>query len=440
MYKTTDKKSILWILSAVFAVIALVIALTTALPLTFAKYNEQVVSLKNGVLGEDGKYHMEFTADIFRDVYNNGKVKSLGKKIVAPGTSNDYYFRIKNDCGCTMLTEVTVSAAAYIDNDRPVPIVGRVVRSKEDLSAWNPINDFATYRDSRELGNGVETTYIIQWQWPFEGDDRLDTELGRSDLKLAVEIRINGEQVSFEPDPWKREVTPEHNYSDPGSRVSVHRYDRPLERDPDMRPAGRITTGGHWVCNDKVLRHWVYYVNNYQILGEGWYLIGNPYSSRTDAAQWFYFDENGTMRYGWVKGPGSIWYYCHGESDGDLGSLDYGWHHDPDDGKWYYLDLYSGVMHYGWDLIDGKWYYFAHYAEIPAPTWFDTLLGKVRGTAIYRWIYPVAGKRSFGSMYDNEMTPDGCFCSVGGECQKFVPGRTYWYGTDGYTNVYKAFR
>ena len=67
------------------------------------------------------------------------------------------------------------------------------------------------------------------------------------------------------------------------------------------------------------------------------------------------------------------------------------------DGYWYYLDPLNGVMAQGWRKIDGKWYYFSPvgagvYAYDPAKQ---------------QWIYGGGTGRPLGSMYKNEITPDG---------------------------------
>lgn len=73
-----------------------------------------------------------------------------------------------------------------------------------------------------------------------------------------------------------------------------------------------------------------------------------------------------------------------------------GWHHDPDDGRWYYLDPNTGEMAVGWHFINGAWYYFN--TGNSAPTW-----SQVDG----KWVYGHSDVRPFGSMYRNEATPDG---------------------------------
>jgi glucan-binding YG repeat protein len=73
-----------------------------------------------------------------------------------------------------------------------------------------------------------------------------------------------------------------------------------------------------------------------------------------------------------------------------------GWHLDPNDGHWYYLDPETGKMAKGWVLIDGKWYYFTTQNNQDTYTWQD---GK--------WLYLDNNARPLGSMYAGEVTPDG---------------------------------
>ena len=84
-------------------------------------------------------------------------------------------------------------------------------------------------------------------------------------------------------------------------------------------------------------------------LALGWNFL--YYNNREN---WYFFDNNGIMRTGWVEWNGS-WYYLNPVSDG-----------------------YMGAMYTGWHLIDGKWYYF------------ETVSG-----------------RNQGHLYVNTVTPDG---------------------------------
>ena len=71
-----------------------------------------------------------------------------------------------------------------------------------------------------------------------------------------------------------------------------------------------------------------------------------------------------------------------------------GWEQDGN-GWWYSTD--SGYLSNGFSQIDGKWYYFSPvgagvYAYDPAKQ---------------QWIYGGGTGRPLGSMYKNEITPDG---------------------------------
>lgn len=66
---------------------------------------------------------------------------------------------------------------------------------------------------------------------------------------------------------------------------------------------------------------------------------------------------------------------------------------------WYYLDPNSGHMVTGWNLIDGKWYYFNEGSS--NSNWS---IDEASGI----WVATSSDNaRPYGSMYINEVTPDG---------------------------------
>ena len=67
--------------------------------------------------------------------------------------------------------------------------------------------------------------------------------------------------------------------------------------------------------------------------------------------KWYYIQEDGTKKTGWLKDVDGKWYYL--ESNGEMKT---GWLKDTN-GKWYYLES-NGEMKTGWlKDSDGKWYY-----------------------------------------------------------------------------------
>ena len=99
---------------------------------------------------------------------------------------------------------------------------------------------------------------------------------------------------------------------------------------------------------------------------------------------------------GWIyDNKEDEWYYYSGRT---RNTLKKGWHYDNYDNKWYYLDLDSGRMFKGWHLISGKWYFFT--PQTSEKTWELGSDGE--------WYYlNNTNIRPLGSMYRNEVTPDG---------------------------------
>lgn len=75
-----------------------------------------------------------------------------------------------------------------------------------------------------------------------------------------------------------------------------------------------------------------------------------------------------------------------------------GWYKDAQDERWYYFGE-GGAMVTGWQQIGGKWYFFNNHA--PTETWeYD------RSQRMWKYKTDSTG-RPYGSMYENEKTPDG---------------------------------
>ena len=120
--------------------------------------------------------------------------------------------------------------------------------------------------------------------------------------------------------------------------------------------------------------------------------------------QWYYVDENGKPKYGWfIDTKTNKWYMLDRKQNG---ALFHGWYYEEQDGKWYYLDPITGEMLTDWQFIDNKWYYFEQ--KSLGQTYF--------GDNINGWIFDkTKDNKPFGSMYENEKTPDGYVVNVDGE-------------------------
>lgn len=140
--------------------------------------------------------------EIFRVSYADGEqvitVKSgNGEKIIAPGTENSYVFKLKNTGDVAMDYKLEVDAS-FAPTGMEIPITARLNRydgawvvggkdTYEKASVLDAAEDRAT------LGVGKYSYYTLDWLWPFEGDDQLDTLLGdlaeEQDLVFTVTIR-----------------------------------------------------------------------------------------------------------------------------------------------------------------------------------------------------------------------------------------------------------
>lgn len=114
---------------------------------------------------------------------------------------------------------------------------------------------------------------------------------------------------------------------------------------------GWMKTG--WVKDGK----WYYLsesgamLTGWKKINNTWYHLNNSGAMETGWSQvngsWYYLNSSGAMQTGWVK-DGS-WYYLN-----NSGAMKTGWLKD--NGVWYYLQE-SGAMKTGWMKASGKWYY-----------------------------------------------------------------------------------
>ena len=155
------------------------------------------------VSDDKGIWSKNTEIEIFKVAYVNDEqvvtVKSDNNdKLIAPGTENSYTFKLKNTGDVSMDYVLTVDA--YVsDGEIVLPIDNRLSRydgkwivgsgsSFVDIPALNEATDAQT------LAAGRYTYYTLDWLWPFEGDDQVDTLLGNmavsEDITYTVEFKV----------------------------------------------------------------------------------------------------------------------------------------------------------------------------------------------------------------------------------------------------------
>ncbi len=162
------------------------------------------------------------------------------------------------------------------------------------------------------------------------------------------------------------------------------------ETSPSGTPFYIAGVDGTWNLINADNHSWIFQLVNGKRV-TGWAKLQYPIDGRTRTC-FHHFNEDGVMDYGWFKDTDAIWYYLSLLHDGGFGSMVTGWYRDPQDGRWYYLDPLSGAMSTGWIEIDHAWYYFAESA--------------------------VDAERPYGSMFANEVTPDGYQVNADGVWQR----------------------
>ena len=155
--------------------------------------------------GKDGVYHNEI--QVFYAEYNNdGKISvksEFGDKVVAPGTENQYDLYVRN------VGEVPISYVLEAQSFLTVNIDGKQIEIPIEASFSAPNNNYLLgdaddlehlaqldgVNDSSGLSPKHQAKYTLHWNWPFEGDDELDTLLGNlagegEELKVKVAFNL----------------------------------------------------------------------------------------------------------------------------------------------------------------------------------------------------------------------------------------------------------
>jgi hypothetical protein len=170
---------------------------------------------------------------------------------------------------------------------------------------------------------------------------------------------------------------------------------------------------GHWNNFDPDGYGWEFILGNGAKLTGTWANVKYTYEGTSEILT-YHFDENGVMNSGWYLDTDGSWYYLSESHDGWFGHAVKGWYHDDKDGRWYYMSPVNSKMLTGWQEVAGEWYYFT--ADNSEATYSYS-------AALDQWVYtnPNAAARPLGSMYANELTPDGYQVGASGAWLRAVP-------------------
>ncbi len=132
------------------------------------------------------KWETETSVDLFKTAYTgpDGSItveSANGEKVIAPGTSNTYYFTLKNT-GNISLDYTLVLEGVFKLADKDIPMFVRLnqdgtwIMGNED--SWLHVDEMNEVSETNTLPRGESTVYEFEWMWPYEMDDDTDILLG----------------------------------------------------------------------------------------------------------------------------------------------------------------------------------------------------------------------------------------------------------------------
>ncbi len=175
-------------------------------------------------LSGDGvaSWETETSVDLFKTAYTgpDGTItveSSNGDKLIAPGTSNTYYFTLKNT-GNIALDYTLILEGVFKLADKDIPMFVRLSQDNAWImggaDSWIHVDEMKEVIESDTLPRGASCTYLFEWMWPYEMDnetdmllgdildtliasDENDTELGNVALAVDTQFMLNIEVDSM---------------------------------------------------------------------------------------------------------------------------------------------------------------------------------------------------------------------------------------------------
>jgi hypothetical protein len=154
---------------------------------------------------DEGKLEIVHSRKIFCSSYKNGQrevtvLSDDGKKVIAPGTSWNYSFTLKNTRQATLRYTIHTEAIIEgLDKDLTLPVLSRFSGPNgwltSDGSNYTPVMELNGLAENGVLSPNTIADYKLSWEWPFEsGDDEFDTWLGNEatdhDITLTIIIYV----------------------------------------------------------------------------------------------------------------------------------------------------------------------------------------------------------------------------------------------------------
>lgn len=150
------------------------------------------------------KWESGKNVEIFKSSYQNGDgvytvASKNGDKLFAPGTTAKYLFVMQNDGNIAVdyVTDLQFSVKIsdeFVENGN-FPIKVRLYNDRGeyligDKDTFVSVFDAANIGHIGLLGASSYDTYTLELNWPFDGDDELDTSLGNLSVEDGVSLTL----------------------------------------------------------------------------------------------------------------------------------------------------------------------------------------------------------------------------------------------------------
>ncbi len=161
---------------------------------------------------DDVRWEINTAVDLFKTAYANelGEItveSADGEKVIAPGTSNEYEFSLKNTGNISLdYTMKLGSVFTLLNHEIPMQVRLRsgdrwILGGEND---WVRYDTLTGVTENGTMAVNQYATYTFEWQWPYESgsDDGLllgdlnDTAIGNAAVEQEVQFQLNIEVLS----------------------------------------------------------------------------------------------------------------------------------------------------------------------------------------------------------------------------------------------------
>lgn len=359
---------------------------------------EHIIKVRSGTALEDAQGFMDL--DIF-DAYTDPitgvvwEYNGLGRT----ASSNNGY-----DTGEPVTKNLTLHVLYQMEDDTQWQEARQKLLTQISIAQALKDNPSVSEEDKEELSDAIDIALEVANRiYRPTVDELLDTY---DTLKALVDSITSGGNDPNDPNPPDNPDDPDHpdNPDNPnrpggnggggggGSRGGSGggRSLGPGTTFNDYRTYA-VGTEGRWESIGTDGRQWSFILRSGRTIKDQWINIKYEDARQTCT---YHFNAAGIMDYGWYMDAGGHWYYLNDNLGADFGRLVMGWYYDAKDMKWYYLNQFTGGMATGWQKLGEYWYFFSTGGQDGRP---------------------------MGTLYVNEMTPDGYPVDENGRWMRETP-------------------